>query len=186
LEPLLLSSKEEWKKQRTSIRDHPSTNRATQSATAILSAVKKAREKAASELALQTLKNDKFIASRLNNNPTRARAQDIKQFNTQNQHHLPCPNCEHSSVMAMDTEAEVATKNAEITRTFSEKVCILTCLFFFFLLFHAMNLLLSFFLSFYFYNRCVHGNHKKIELSPGDANTSPKLLHVFVACKTVA
>jgi hypothetical protein len=41
LEPLLLSSKEEWKKQRSSNPDHSSTNRATQSATAILSAIKK-------------------------------------------------------------------------------------------------------------------------------------------------
>jgi Zn finger protein HypA/HybF involved in hydrogenase expression len=125
LETLLLASKEEEKKKRTSNRDHPSTNRSTEHAT-ILSTVKKAGEKATSELALRSLKNDKFITSRLNNNPTHARAQDIKQFNTQNQHHLPCPNCELSSVMAVDTYEEVAAKNAEIKQRFAEKVGFLT------------------------------------------------------------
>lgn len=125
LEPLLLETKKEWAMLRSSSRSHVSSNanKLSPMATKILKIVEDSRSKATSDYAILKAKQDKHLANLRNVNPSKPRLQDPFRFDPEKVHHIACPNCEHSSVMALEDEAVITAKNKAIDEAHTEKVC---------------------------------------------------------------
>jgi len=124
LEPLLLQTKKEWAELRSSSRNHvnSSANRLSPAANNILKILKDSRVKATSDYAILKARQDMHLATLRNENPTKPRLQDPFRFDTEKAHHIACPNCDHSSVMALEDAADITAKNKAIEDAHTEKM----------------------------------------------------------------
>ena len=125
LEPLLLQTKKEWAALRASSRNHvnSSANRLSPAANNILKILEDSRAKATSDYAILKARQDKHLATLRNENPTKPRLQDPFRFDTEKAHHIAYPNCDHSSIMALEDAADIIAKNKAIDDAHTEKVC---------------------------------------------------------------